>query len=105
MLFFRGMVKYVRMERLFKELPGITARKNDTVKTPLSLLLSLFSRVVRDAFNLDHLSSRTVKVAIKYSMEPEADSTVYARAYYVYEDAEGNRVVVYDSIYSSTYNG
>ena len=75
-----------------------------------------------DTFNLDHLSSRTVKVTAKYLMdlepdsatyavrvinipEEEADSTVYARAYYIYEDANGDQVVVYDSIYFSTYNG
>lgn len=33
------------------------------------------------------------------------DTTIYARAYFIYEDAEGNQVVVYDDIYSATYNG
>ena len=75
-----------------------------------------------DAFNMDSLSERTIKIAAKYLTDleedsatyavriinipaEEADTTVYARAYYVYEDAEGNQVVVYDEIYSATYNG
>ena len=75
-----------------------------------------------DKFNVDNLSGRTIKVAAKYLMEleedsatyavrvinipaEEADSTIYARAYYVYEDADGNEVIVYDDIYSASYNG
>ena len=75
-----------------------------------------------DAFSLDNLSGRTIKVTAKYLMELEedsatyavrvinipaeqADTTVYARAYYIYEDANGEQVIVYDEIYSATYNG
>ena len=75
-----------------------------------------------DTFTMDSLSEQTIKVAAKYLTDleedsatyavriinipaEEADTTVYARAYYVYEDAEGNQVVVYDEIYSATYNG
>ncbi len=75
-----------------------------------------------DAFTMDNLSGKTIKVSAKYLMELEADSatyavriinipaenadtTVYARAYYVYEDAEGNLVTVYDDIYNASYNG
>ena len=75
-----------------------------------------------DKFTVDSLSGNTIKVAAKYLMdleadsatyavrvinipEDEADTTIYARAYYIYEDAEGNEVIVYDDIYSATYNG
>ena len=75
-----------------------------------------------DTFTFDNLSGKTIKVAAKYLLdvaednasyavrvinipESEADTTVYARAYYVYEDAEGEQIVVYDDIYSATYNG
>ena len=75
-----------------------------------------------DAFSVDNLSGRTIKVSAKYLMELEedsatyavrainipaaqADTTVYARAYFIYEDAEGEQIVVYDDVYSATYNG
>ena len=75
-----------------------------------------------DEFSVDHLSTKTIKVTAKYLMDLEpdratyavrvinipaeqADTTVYARAYYVYEDADGQQVIVYDEIYSATYNG
>ena len=75
-----------------------------------------------DAFTLDNLSGNTIKVSAKYLMELEADSavyavrivnipaehaddTIYARPYFIYEDAEGEQIVVYDDVFSSTYNG
>ncbi len=77
----------------------------------------------KDAFDLDSLSTKCIKVSAKYLMELEedtatyavriinipadsVDTTVYARAYYVYENAEGEQIVVYDSdIYDASYNG
>ena len=74
-----------------------------------------------DKFNLDNLSGKTIKVAAKYLLDAEdgatyavrvinipADhvgDTIYARPYFIYEDAEGQQIVVYDDICSSTYNG
>lgn len=75
-----------------------------------------------EAFNLNNLSGKSIKVAAKYLMELEADSasyavrivnipeenadtTIYARGYYIYENAAGEQVVVYDEIYSASYNG
>lgn len=75
-----------------------------------------------DAFTLDNLSPRTIKIAAKYLTDleedsatyavriinipaEEADTTIYARAYYVYENAEGEQITVYDEIYSDSYNG
>ena len=75
-----------------------------------------------NAFTLDNLSPKTIKITAKYLLaleadnasyavrivhipEDEADTTIYARAYFIYEDAEGNPIVVYDDIYSATYNG
>ena len=75
-----------------------------------------------DTFNLDNLSGKTIRVTAKYLMELEedratyavriinipaenADTTVYARAYFIYEDANGEQIVVYDEIYSANYNG
>ena len=74
------------------------------------------------SLTLDALSANTVKVTAKYLLDLEtdsatyavrvinipaanADTTIYARAYYVYEDAQGRQIVVYDEIYSATYNG
>ena len=75
-----------------------------------------------DKFNLDNLSGKTIKVTAKYLMDLEednasyavrvinipvekADTTIYARPYFVYEDAEGKQIVVYDDVFSATYNG
>lgn len=75
-----------------------------------------------DKFSVDALSLRTIKITAKYLMEWEedsttyavraihipaeqADTTIYARAYYIYEDTDGQQVIVYDDIYSATYNG
>ena len=75
-----------------------------------------------DKFNVDNLSDQTIKVAAKYLLDVEednasyavrvihipaehADTTIYARPYFIYEDAEGVQIVVYDDIFSSTYNG
>ena len=73
-----------------------------------------------DAFTLENLSDRTIRIPVRYLLEldeesatfavriikipPEnATTTIYARPYYVYEDADGNRVVVYDDIVFDTY--
>ncbi len=75
-----------------------------------------------DEFSVDNLSAKTIKVSAKYLLdlepdsasyavrvinipESQADTTVYARAYFIYEDADGQQVIIYDEIYSATYNG
>ncbi len=75
-----------------------------------------------EAFKVDNLSGSTIQVPAKYLMEMEedsatyavrivnipadsADTTVYARAYYIFENASGKQVIVYDEIYSASYNG
>lgn len=75
-----------------------------------------------DKFNFDNLSTKTIKITAKYLMDLEednasyavrvinipvekADTTIYARPYFVYEDAEGEQIVVYDDVFSATYNG
>ena len=75
-----------------------------------------------DGRNLYNLSTKTIKITAKYLMDLEednasyavrvinipvekADTTIYARPYFVYEDAEGKQIVVYDDIFSATYNG
>jgi len=75
-----------------------------------------------DAFTVNNLSGKTIKVPVKYLMDLEedsasyavriinipeenADTTVYARAYYIYENAEGQQIVVYDEIFNASYNG
>ena len=75
-----------------------------------------------DKFNLDNLSGKTIQVTAKYLMDLEAgnasyavrvinipienaDTTIYARPYFIYEDAEGEQIVVYDDIFAGTYNG
>ena len=75
-----------------------------------------------DEFSVDNLSAKTIKVSAKYLLdlepdsasyavrvinipESEADTTVYARAYFIYEDADGQQVIIYDDIFSATYNG
>ena len=75
-----------------------------------------------DAFTTDSLSISTIRVPAKYLMEwdensatyavrvinipdENADTTIYARAYYVYENADGRQVIVYDEIFSDSYNG
>ncbi len=75
-----------------------------------------------NAFTLEHLSDRTIKITAKYLLnveadnatyavrivnipEEHADTTVYARPYCIYENADGEQIVVYDDIFSATYNG
>jgi len=73
-------------------------------------------------FNLDNLSHRTLQVKAENLMEcnengakyairiiniPENHSAtaIYVRPYYVYEDADGKQVVVYDEIFCANYDG
>ena len=75
-----------------------------------------------DAFTTDSLSTSTIRVPAKYLMDLEddsatyavrvinipdenADTTIYARAYYVYENEAGEQIIVYDEIFSDSYNG
>ena len=75
-----------------------------------------------DAFKLNNLSGHTIRIQAKYLTDLEADSasyavrivnipsdqvntTIYARAYYTFENANGKRVTVYDTVYSASYNG
>ncbi len=75
-----------------------------------------------DAFTVNNLSNKTIQVSAKYLMEleedsatyavriinipaEEADTLVYVRGYYIYENADGEQVIVYDEIFSASYNG
>ena len=74
-----------------------------------------------DAFTLDNLSARTIKNSAKYLMDLEEDSatfavriinipveqanaTIYARPYCIYENIEGEQIVIYDDVANDTYN-
>ena len=76
----------------------------------------------KDSFKLNNLSGRTIQVSAKYLTDLEGNSasyavriinipqeqvntTIYARAYYTCENANGKRVTVYDEVYSASYNG
>ncbi len=76
----------------------------------------------KDAFKLNNLSRRTIQITAKYLTDLEADNAsyavritnipseqvdtiIYARPYYVFENANGKRVTVYDEVYSASYNG
>lgn len=75
-----------------------------------------------DAFTVNNLSGKNIKVPAKYLMDLEedsatyavriinipaekADTVVYARGYYIYENADGEQVIVYDEIFSASYSG
>jgi len=74
-----------------------------------------------DAFTLDNLSTRTIKISAKYLMDLEEDSatfavriinipveqanaTIFARPYCIYENTEGEQIVIYDDVANDTYN-
>ena len=71
---------------------------------------------------VDNLSSKTLKIqavylqaleetgaayAVRVINIPEAnqDTLIFARAYYVYETAEGEQITVYGDIYEANYAG
>lgn len=76
-----------------------------------------------DRFTLDSVDGvKTLDVSAKYLLNWDASSAtyavriinipqtasaamIYARPYYVYEDAEGEEVVVYDQVFSANYDG
>ena len=74
-----------------------------------------------DTFTLDNLSDQTVQIRAKYLTHllegsatyavriieiptEQADTAIYARPYYVYEDAQGQRVTVYEDIVVDNYS-
>ncbi len=74
-----------------------------------------------DAFTLDNLSARTIKISAKYLIDLEEDSatfavriinipveqanaTIFARPYCIYENTEGEQIVIYDDVANDTYN-
>ena len=74
-----------------------------------------------DTFTLDNLSDQTIQIRAKYLTHllegsatyavriieiptTQADTAIYVRPYYVYEDTNGQRVTVYEDIFCDNYN-